>query len=28
MVKPVVSDPDHRPDVPTDDLAWLNNQEI
>ena len=28
MAKPVITDPDHRPDVPTDDLAWLNDQEI
>ena len=27
MAAPVISDPDHRPDVPTDDLAWLNEQE-
>jgi hypothetical protein len=25
MAKPVITDPDHRPDVPTDDLAWLEN---
>lgn len=27
MAEPVITDPDHRPDVPTDDLAWLNEQE-
>jgi len=26
MAKPVVTNPDHRPDVPTDDLAWLNQE--
>ena len=26
MAEPVVSDPEHRPDVPTDDLAWLNQE--
>jgi hypothetical protein len=26
MAKPVITNPDHRPDVPTDDLAWLNQE--
>jgi len=27
MAKPVITDTDHHPDVPFDDLAWLNNME-
>ena len=27
MAKPVITDADHRPDVPYDDLAWLDDME-
>ena len=27
MAEPVITDPEHQPDVPTDDLAWLDYKE-
>tara|TARA_R100000808_G_scaffold14671_2_gene34506 strand:+ start:3855 stop:4208 length:354 start_codon:yes stop_codon:yes gene_type:complete len=27
MEEPVITDPEHDADVPTDDLAWLNEQQ-
>ncbi len=27
MAKSVITDSDHRPDVPSDDLAWLNSRD-